>query len=98
MSEKNWCTGAGKRVPMKEPTSLVDCPVCARRDLGAYAVRDETYGDGMRRMGAVPNHTARALRPEQIPTMRMQSESFYNDRETQRVYGELPRRNAWSRQ
>ena len=79
MSTKQWCDGAGQLAPLKEPTNFVDCPVCARRNLGAADRVDGRYVEGYNphgiMYGRVPSHTAHALRPEQIPNGRFEPHS-----------------------
>ena len=65
--------GAGQWAKRKMPTSLVDCPVCARKNLGSTPVRREggcdfdgySSADGCY-YGVVPPHSEEALRPEEI--------------------------------
>lgn len=57
--KRAWCRGAGTLAPVKPPTSLVDCPVCGRRNLNgelpsAHGAFDDS-DDGRTRY-AVPIH------------------------------------------
>jgi hypothetical protein len=58
---KQPCPGAGLTVHLTAlPSSLVTCPVCGRKNLGAIGVRDAAYSeiDGYGDVGDVPPHSA----------------------------------------
>lgn len=56
----DWCPGAGQSVELRqEPSSLVTCPVCGRRNLGAVDVRWDSENYWIH-VGTVPKHRAAA--------------------------------------
>lgn len=57
MQEKNWCAGEGRLVRPKEPSHLVDCEICGRRNLSGL-VGVHVGADGWL---ILPKHTAAAF-------------------------------------